>query len=526
MSSAGAAAVTPLKLTSANVVVFVDSKERTVLDMLSLPAPIGVDVVDDDAAVAPFRVFVGTLAVTDILVCVELSRADFLRMAAEQAAVADADARVSNMHGAQPVVAASDDGDDALGDFLYNPVLDMFDYTASAAPPPFSTPDADKVYMPMLGIERKLIGDLAQSIQGTGATPGFSRLKEQKLRMQALRHLTGCTLMVVVEQYHKHRTAAYIGGVSEESVRTALVNTMLRDKIYVDQSTSELDTVRLLRKTAEQIVDKQFRNFTFPRVVVAARDAARRGMLPGVSTAAGGAAGGSAAAAASVSSERRVEFDEHMSAIALSVQPCVLDSVRATQKLVGAHSQVVSIRKRDNKNPKLCYQMMLMCVHGLSQTFAAAVMREYPTMPALVCAYERTLTEDDGGEQAARRMLAGVELTTRTSTGKARRLGPAKSNAIYEILYARSAATATKATAAPKIAGGTKRARAASTPKSGAAATAARCGKKAKTGKKALPSKSAAKASFFGNSTGTAGGASGAVEIDGDDDELLRDGQV
>ena len=512
-------------------------------EMLSLPAPIGVGAADDedgggDGREAPFRVVIGTLAVSDILVCVELSPDELLALAAEQEAVASGSqgAHVSNVREA-PAVVHGDTGDGALAaaDFVYNPVLELLDYTPPAPGSPFSRIDSGKVYVPMVAIERKRVTDLGASIGGKSDKPGFSRYKDQKLRLKALQHLTGCTLMVVVEQYHKHYSATEIGGVSEEAVRTAIVNTMLRDKIFVDTSSSELDTVRVLRKVAEQLVDKQFCNFTFPRVFVAARDAVRRGLLVPPPPQSSGGAASAAAGAASVLSERRAAFDEQLATIALAVQPLVLDSVRATQKLVGAHSDIVSVRKRDNKNPKLCYQMMLMCVHGISQPVAAAIMRRYPTMPDLVRAYESA-----ADEAAARRTLADIELGT--TTGKRRRLGPAKSAVVYEMLYARSAEH-TKARPPPTSVAakaGKKRPTQASTakagkkrplprdaqPKGAARKNAKMPSRGADFFKKSATSSSSAAHSAAATADASAAAAAAAAADDDDDDDLLRSGQV
>ena len=205
------------RLTARDVVVIVDTKEATMQEMLSLPAPIGVGAADDEEGCggssreAPFRVVVGTLAVSDILVCVELSPDELLALAAEQEAVATSGspgALVSNVREA-PAVVHGDTGGDALAaaDFVYNPVLELLDCTPPAPGSPFSRIDSGKVYVPMVAIERKRVTDLGASIGGKSDKPGFSRYKDQKLRLKALQHLTGCTLMVVVEQYHKHYSA-------------------------------------------------------------------------------------------------------------------------------------------------------------------------------------------------------------------------------------------------------------------------------------------------------------------------------
>ena len=134
-----------------------------------------------------------------------------------------------------------------------------------------------------------------------------------------------------------------------------------------------------------------------------------------------------------VNTKEKNEFDEKVEEIANSVRlDCrIYDGVQATQKVIGSHSQIVNVRKKENKDPQLCYQMMITCVHGVSEKMAKAIMKKYKTMPQLIMAYEKCKTEKE-----KMNLLKDVETNTFTPKGKRRKVGPMKSSQVYKALYA------------------------------------------------------------------------------------------
>lgn len=411
------------KWTEKNLVLFVDSKEREIIQILDLPQT-GIT----------FDVVIGNMDVADIMLCVKLSEEEMLEFCRDNVVekkntiIQTPFCFVGEKRKSPPVFIAEEEKPDEIEDFsesdqehsrensgyCYNPVLELIQQGNVVK----GKIEKDKIYVPMVAIERKRADDLGQSITGKSKEPGFVRYKDQKLRLKAFQRITGCTLMIIIEEYQNYHNSKYIGGLLEDSFRSAIVHTMIRDKIFVDCSANFFDTVRVIHKIAREIIDKQFRNFIFPRVFMAVRNAVKNGKIE---------------TPASDNKEiTRDLFDKKVHELCneLSLDIRIYDGVQATEKLVGSHSQIVSIRKKDNKDPELCYQMMITCVHGISEKIAKAIMKKYENMPKLIAAYHSC-----SNEKKRMDLLKDIETDTFTAKGNRRKVGPFKSKQIYETLF-------------------------------------------------------------------------------------------
>ena len=480
-------AMRTFKWTSDHLTLLLDHREKELQQVLQLP----------DSKL-PFEMLVGELTVADALVCAKLTEQELMQVYAEQRSVqkkqsaakkrkspssalnSDTNKLQGNHMG--PIVhskvnqeqsedyldsesidtdtiedqaydllesidedydedAATDKKSertaDEMGTFVYNPVVEQFNQGASIQP----RIDRTKIYVPLVAIERKHAEDLGQSITGKSKNqPGFVRYKEQKLRMKSFQRMTGCTLMIVVEEHHtRFANAKFIGGLPENAFRSALVHTMLRDKIYVDASQNFFDTARLLEKIGTEVLDKQFRNFIFPHLFMSIRRAVATNTL------------GAPVPSSSDREEhqrQQMAFDECIQQLCMRealTRERIFDGVFATEKLLSAHSQIINIHKKDNKDPTLCYQMMLQCVHGVSDKMAKAVVQHYPTMPALIDAYAKC--KDDKRRAL---LLKDLETDTFTPKGKRRKVGPAKSKQIYDTLFSTESIGSTTSTSVGK----------------------------------------------------------------------------
>ena len=151
----------------------------------------------------------------------------------------------------------------------------------------------------------------------------------------------------------------------ETRLRSALLETMVRDHIFVDSSSHVYDTARMIGKVCQMIRSNEFNS---NNVVV------------------------------------------------------------STNKNTN-HSQIISIRKKDivKEDPTLCFQMMLMCIDGLGEKVARAIIGVYPSMPKLLGAYERcghSVEEKEG-------LLKDIVMNNKNK----RRIGIAKSTNVYHALF-------------------------------------------------------------------------------------------
>jgi len=284
---------------------------------------------------------------------------------------------------------------------FYNPVVESFRGISDAQ----KKADLQKyVWIPLLGIERKTPEDLAASITGKSSTPNFARFKDQKLRIHAFELATGCRSCLLLEGQHRVAQAQKIGSMSEEGYHTSILNTWLRDSMFVQTTVNMFDTVRTLTKMCRTVKEKGIQNAIFQGVY-------------------------KKAAEQMCSKLESPTFVDEVTQIVSELLPTrqLYDGIVPTEQLRNDHSQIISIRKKDNRDPKLCYQMMLMCIVGISETAAKAIVARYKTLPKLLKAFEES--------KDASKLLVSVPMGTFTSTGKERQLGPAKAAAIYETFF-------------------------------------------------------------------------------------------
>ena len=226
------------------------------------------------------------------------------------------------------------------------------------------------IYVPIIAIERKKSDDLANSIMGKSNTPGFARYKDQKLRMKQFQRLTGCRLMLIVEEFYKYCGQQRVAHLPEQSFNSAVLHTCIRDEIYVHHTVNFFDTIRAIEKTCKCIVENELSNPFFMHMYKHVRAKINTNSI--------------------VSSEQDPEKHElQISEAAEEITRTrdVIDAIVPLRNMTTNHSQIVSIRKKDNVDPTLCFQMMLMSIRGVSEKMAKAVIRMYPSMPALIKAY-------------------------------------------------------------------------------------------------------------------------------------------
>ena len=257
------------------------------------------------------------------------------------------------------------------------------------------------MYTPIYVIERKTVPDLVASISGKAPKGGpgggvsLNRLKDQKLRLDAFHRETGARPYLLVEGLHqvelvngqyvsKYAGAKVIEGLPADSLRTALDNTSRRDGIYVQHERNLHEAARWINDLCKRCVEHQISN-------------------------------------------------PHYANLQLHVGRGSLAS----------HAQAISVRKADNLTAALGYRTWLMTARGMSADKAGAIMAKYGALSTLVHAYDefrrRTETRKTPkqAERACELMLQDAEIVGggRTPTGRARRLGPALSKAVYTRLF-------------------------------------------------------------------------------------------
>ena len=88
----------------------------------------------------------------------------------------------------------------------------------------------------------------------------------------------------------------------------------------------------------------------------------------------------------------------------------------------------INKKKKDNLTPKLCQQLMLTNIPGISSKFAIAILEHYKTINTLI-----TITNDTTKPRTD--IIKELSLLTlNTSSGKARKLGPVLSSRLVEYL--------------------------------------------------------------------------------------------
>lgn len=373
--------------------VLVDHRESGIYDALEFFLAKELNATDK------MKIYSGSLDIADMLICemvdVAIFAQDFEDVASRNSG---AGSKRKNDNDADTSASAGN----APAQVVYNPIFTHFSQSASTRGARMATDGitaASTVLVPMIVIERKEAADLGQSITGKNPKPGFVRFKDQKIRMRSFQAVTGCMNMLIVEGYDQYKNSVSIGGLPEDSFKSAVVHSMVRDKIFVDYTFNSIDTARVVRKIAKEIVDKSFRNFMFEQFYKACR-----GHDP-------------------------EEFQDICTGISMTREK-MYDGVAGTEKLISNHHQLVSVRKKDNKDPKMCFRMMLTCVHGVSEKAASAILENYDNMHDLIKAYRKCESSKEREQ-----LLKDIELASFTPRGKRRKIGPAKSKDIYETLY-------------------------------------------------------------------------------------------
>jgi hypothetical protein len=258
-------------------------------------------------------------------------------------------------------------------------------------------------------IERKKDTDLASSISGKKNDPDFYRWRDQKMRMHGFDRETGARCGVIVEEYMKNFQKKYIGRLPEDSFKSAVVHVAWRDGFIVDHTVDIHDTERSLNKLCRDLVEHQFTNVVFPHLFCRA--------------AAGLAAGTISRYETDRDGYRRDIQAQVVERVSWTRQ--LMNGVVPVEKLGQDHSSAISIKKSENKDPKMCWAMQLRSFPGVKEK-AKFIAARYPTMHDLVHAYDGVKTEK-GREQ----LLAVIETDTVTPKGNKRKIGPSISANVY-----------------------------------------------------------------------------------------------
>lgn len=180
--------------------------------------------------------------------------------------------------------------------------------------------DPSLVYVPILAIERKRLGDLASSMVSTNES-GVNRLIDQVLRSRAFAAQTGCRIGFLFENY-KPSPDQKVGPVPFKSIDRKMNSLALIENITPFKSFDVHHSVDTLRQIVEIIIKYQLVN--------------------------------------------------------------VGGSTVPTASLIADHTQAVHVRKADNFTPSLLTQFTVQHVPGCGELVGRAVARRYPLLANLV----------------------------------------------------------------------------------------------------------------------------------------------
>lgn len=314
-----------------------------------------------------------------------------------------------------------DGGENRQERILFNPVIDYCAFSDSVTKSMASSAqfEPDKyIYMPVFAVERKEAKDMASSIGGDGKDPGFLRYKDQKYRIHTFRDMTGVDLGYIIEEFYKHCQKPKVGHLDRHRFDSALLSTSYVDRIPVHHTVDFFHTIHTITEVCHRVVKNNMTNILFPQIYAAMEREILNGTISTDKS----------------TQEARQIYEHACLKVASRVRAThdLLYRTVPTANVVKNHSEIVSMRKKDNYNPAIRMQMQLSSIVGVSEKQAVPIQRRYGSMSALIQAYEAI---DPSNQRARELMLKSIEREAFSEAGNALKIGPATSKKIYRALY-------------------------------------------------------------------------------------------
>ena len=241
----------------------------------------------------------------------------------------------------------------------------------------------DKI--PYVIIERKTVSDLSASIKD-------GRYKEQKYRLLK-EQKKGCRIIYLIEGdiWAKPK-------YKPETLYSVIINSMIRDGIFVYISKNIGDTISFMKKINVQM-NKIKNDLIKPNYMSV-------GILNDTSH--------SDTSRSDTSRSDTSRSDTSHSDTSRSDTSC---------SDADEYAQLIKISKKSNFTPRVCYICQLAQIPRISQTIAISIVNKYPTMNDLILAYNK-LEKDSDKEQ----LLSELKYNNR-------RIGKITSRNIYYFLF-------------------------------------------------------------------------------------------
>ncbi len=250
-------------------------------------------------------------------------------------------------------------------------------------------------------LERKTLADMVASVKD-------GRYKEQKLRLDStvnnLPHPTRYVYILEGTQHTQHHELPQLFG--------AWISSQFRDDIPVIRTISPEETCDFTLR----LVDRMYKNFAelFPSAKSrTSTDTTKTITLTGGS---------------GVSSQ--VSPESEQGAEVRSIQVGGASSGSSNVGYLEAAVGGIKTKKKDNLTPALCQQLMICNIPGISSSLAVPIIQHFGSLSALV----KYLADDTQSQEVKIKCIAGIQLASVTSTGKARTVGPAAAAKVCEFL--------------------------------------------------------------------------------------------
>lgn len=286
---------------------------------------------------------------------------------------------------------------------IFNPCLDIFSKSQKEK-------YKNQIIVPIVVVERKECQDFCSSITGKSKTPGFNRMKDQKLRLAEFSKITGCKQLLLIEGYQNYSNKEYMskngrGGLPKTTFDSALLGAQLKDHMMVHHTNDLFATLKFIDCMMNKIEKNGIQNQKFMHLQRYIQEKIKKDEIDCEAE----------------------DFNENMTIVAKQLQFSQYDTIVQTKNLKRDHSQIVSINKKENANSRVRSQMMLSCLPGVSEKASKAILDKYKNIPSLIRKYDDLKEEDEKLE-----FLKDVQMVNGT---KKRRLGKKLSENIYKTLF-------------------------------------------------------------------------------------------
>lgn len=248
-------------------------------------------------------------------------------------------------------------------------------------------------------LERKTLADMVASVKD-------GRYREQKLRLDStvnnLPHPTRYVYILEGTQHTQQHELPQLFG--------AWISSQFRDSIPVIRTISPEETCDFVLR----LCDRMYKNFAelFPSAKSrTSTDTTKTITLTGESAG---------------SSQPPPELDQSTEVRSIQVSGSAVGGSGYLEAAVGG----IKTKKKDNLTPALCQQLMICNIPGISSSLAVPIIQHFGSLSALV----KYLADDTQTQEVKIKCIAGIQLASVTSTGKARTVGPAAASKVYEYL--------------------------------------------------------------------------------------------